>query len=363
MKNKKYSGKIYTIIVFLCSVIIVGTLIVSSNLKNIIDHFKENNVGFRTLIVMPKKDDIELISKIDNVVDVYEGVYRETAIKTSSLKNDVVDGGLILKRKNIDLGIVYGRNFKEDNEIICPINFYPDSNPTLINKKGIIDWKNALNKTIKVDYFDYVLDENNNRKENKLYSRELKIVGLYDSSKLASKNNVCYINSKSLKEIVDNKKIRETEVIDNEQVDIVNYSLDVVVDDIDNVSSVWENLEKMDYKVEYLVNSVNNNAVILFIITIATILVLTTIVLILATVFHINKMNKKDITKLIVKNLIIYLISNLIVLLILYVLKEYFPFVTGIDYIVGISLNIYPLVSLLLIVIVPYLTIKLLNEK
>lgn len=257
MKNK-FEKKIYILLLIL---LLVGIIFVLNEDK------KENkNILFRTLFTWYKVDDTILpnskefenvvneskdeIMKINHVIDTFSSNYWSTVIK-SSFENDNLDGTMTLLHgtSKVVPKIVSGRNIK-DNETgvaVCPIKFYPNTDPDKVKEEYVIDGEKILNTSFTIEYHDYDkrIDPTNQMKMELLvkntYTKEFKVVGLYDSDKAQNDNGTCYISAEDLNEIID----KETSV---EKPNSGFPGIQIIVDDEDNVDYVKDQLEKRGYK-------------------------------------------------------------------------------------------------------------------
>lgn len=253
----------FSIIMTLCCIICIGILMFNYNIQTMIDRALSNVIGFRTICVSQREDledmqtnqlneDIADIINIEHVIDVYESNYRETIIEKSDFASGSLDGTItFLRGTNKTLPtIVAGRGFEEGETgvAICPVSFYPTADATLVDREHLIDGRTLLNKTFKVSYTDFVRDDDTQELvENETYTKEFKIIGLYDVSERFNSNGTCYIPVQDMNEIISTKNSWEKED-DNSMIKILN-GIDVVVDSVYNVNDVIKHLELQDFEV------------------------------------------------------------------------------------------------------------------
>jgi len=228
-KHKK--NYFYTIVMIICTILVLGTLTFYTNLVNYVNFEITKSLGYRTLIVPgnPELEDngYKNLKAIAHVKEVYYSRYGSVTSGISSFKNNVLDGriGLLYGTNNTMPKVILGKSFSNDETgfAICPINFYPDGSIYNfgINEKNIINGEKILNKEFKVMY----VNEDSKKELNKTF----KVVGLYDNKSVMHFNNECFISAKDITSIVD-----FTYPITEGTID----SFLVVVDDLDNVKTV-----------------------------------------------------------------------------------------------------------------------------
>ena len=191
--------------------------------------------------------------------------------------------GLRYGTENIAPKSLLGKNMKElqSGELICPYNFYPDSNikiddSKILNPKDFLDYEFTL-------FYDEQTPKLVGTKtiyERVRREKKFKIVGVYDNTLVMSFNNECYA-------------VPEDVIFFNENLNpsINNYSgfssLRVVIDKRKNVDQVREDIKKMGYEVDEesissidgetydLFSSLSNNFFIIVIISIFLILIIS----------------------------------------------------------------------------------------
>lgn len=249
----------YVLLIFLISILSLLILNFNDNVGELMLKYLNNNIGFRTVNVMQRSNyvensgeesllkDVNEIANMEHVIDAYQSAYREVVIRQSDFENDKLDGTITLKRavEQTLPAIKTGKKIENEGVMVCPIAFYPNYNPLKIYKDNIINGNDLLNNKYKVYFYNYVLDENKRPIENELLSYEFEVIGLYDNTETLDDNGVCYIPAEDLKKIIDAQKL-ENEKNSNISID---YSIDVVVDDINNVANVENELENNGFEV------------------------------------------------------------------------------------------------------------------
>ena len=389
----------YIFLVFLISLLCLFTLSFNDNVGELILKYLNNNINFRTIKVMQRTNhngmtgqesllnDISEIKKMEHIIDVYKSGYGEAIIFESDFKNDSLDGTITLKRateKTLPT-VIYGRKIKDNEEgvMICPINFFPNSNPMEITKKYIINGKNLLNNKYKVYYYSYILNENKRPIENELFNYEFEVIGLYDNTETLNDNNDCYISAKDLNRIVDTQEI-EDEVDDRITID---YSIDVVVDSINNITATEDKLINNGFDVSGTVAHFDIKTIkFIRIIIILMLFVSISMSIIISTLYIKKKLIKEEKTiaifrtsgylkqetgliytlQTLILNIIIYIVAIVVFNILKYVLINNIPFLTGIDYLMGkIQIKQLPyLITFIIVVIIPsIITLFNVNNK
>lgn len=191
------------------------------------------------------KQKSELLS-IENVVNVSNSYAYWTILKSNDLKKLRIDGEIgIYSATNKSLPeIILGTNFpsEEGNYLICPENFYPDSNIqsrktyTIFDKINI---KKFLNKNIIFPYYSV--------NQSEKYEIEYKIVGFYKNNTTHIDENICYANNDSLIEIAINEYSDDIDPESN--INNIVYQTDffVQIDRKENITKVQEKLAELGY--------------------------------------------------------------------------------------------------------------------
>ena len=263
--------KIYTLVILLCCIITIGILLFNGNIETLLNRGLSNVIEFRTLSVKqrksiednePLKSDIADLLNVEHVVDVYEDNYRETIITETNLANKNLDGTVTLLRgkPNTLPTIVEGRNFEEGETgvVICPVSFFSTYDSILTDRRYIIDGRTLLGKTFTVKYHNYLKNNKTGELiEDQTFSKEFKIIGLYDVSERFNDTNTCYISAQDLNEIVNTKNSWEKEQYDSKIKILHNW--EVVVDSIDNVNYVANQIENLGFEISGYVASIDIN--------------------------------------------------------------------------------------------------------
>ena len=348
--------------------------------------YLNNNIGFRTVNVMQRSNyvensgeesllkDVNEIANMEHVIDVYQSDYREVVIRQSDFENDKLDGTITLKRavEQTLPAIKTGKKIENEGVMVCPIAFYPNYNPLEIYKDNIINGNDLLNNKYKVYFYNYVLDENKRPIENELLSYEFEVIGLYDNTETLDDNGVCYIPAEDLKKIIDAQKL-ENEKNSNISID---YSIDVVVDDINNVTNVENELENNGFEVLGTISTFDIQTInIIRIVIIVVLFISISSSFIISSLYIRKKMINEQKTIAILKtsgylkkniitiyvmqtlilNLIIYLLSIILFNISFYIIINRIPLLIGIDLLMGkIKLRCLPyIISFVIVVIIP----------
>ncbi|MCL2859223.1 MAG: ABC transporter permease [Oscillospiraceae bacterium] len=392
-----YRGKkklIYTIVILLCVIVTIGILIFNLNFDKLFNHVLENNIGFRTITVYPRdssksigdeeqfKNDLTDLLNITHVVDAFDSSNQEVAIFDSSLANEYLDGTVTLNRgtPNTLPTIVAGRGFEEGETgvAIVPVSFFPTFNPELVNREHLINGNTLLGTTFTVYYHDYILDKNGEPQENQTFSKEFKIVGLYNVAERFDDSGVCYIPAQDLAEIADTQKSwTETQ----KEIGISASSLiNVIVDHTDNVNYVFEQVQALGFETSGLNAMFDMQVINIIRIVIVLVLFLTIFTTIVITLSYTKKKinseekniailrasgySKKTIRNIyimesLIHNLLIYIIGAIIMLITFFVATYNVPILEGLDLMMGgIGINIFPFIFTFgVVVIIPSLVI------
>lgn len=376
----------YVLLIFLISILSLLILNFNDNVGDLMLKYLNNNIGFRTVNVMQRSNyvensgeesllkDVNEIANMEHVIDAYQSAYREVVIRQSDFENDKLDGTITLKRavEQTLPAIKTGKKIENEGVMVCPIAFYPNYNPLEIYKDNIINGNDLLNNKYKVYFYNYVLDENKRPIENELLSYEFEVIGLYDNTETLDDNGVCYIPAEDLKKIIDAQKL-ENEKNSNISID---YSIDVVVDDINNVANVENELENNGFEVLGTISTFDIQTInIIRIIIIVVLFISISSSFIISSLYIRKKMINEQKTIAILKtsgylkkniitiyvmqtlilNLIIYLLSIILFNISFYIIINRIPLLIGIDLLMGkIKLRCLPyIISFVIVVIIP----------
>ncbi len=280
LRNKK--KKFYIFIMIVCALLSIGIFSFNANFQNYLNQAISKNIGFRTLVVFPKKsvDDYgksELLG-FEHIQEVYSTKY-DTFFGQTDLNNEQYDGkiNLIYGSSKLLPKVVYGRTFEsnETNVAICPLSFYPSSSLSSMKKENILDGTKLLNNKFKIKYYSYKWDKEH-IPIDKEYEKEFEIVGLYSSENTMNFNNECFVSNVDLKEILDI-------TIPNDEYEEVTYGFFAIVDDTKNVDKVIKTLEDAgfdDVSVRAnidtdILNTINKTTFVFIIVIIISIVFLT----------------------------------------------------------------------------------------
>lgn len=376
----------YVLLIFLISILSLLILNFNDNVGELMLKYLNNNIGFRTVNVMQRSNyvensgeesllkDVNEIANMEHVIDVYQSDYREVVIRKSDFESDKLDGTITLKRavEQTLPTIKAGKKIENEGVMVCPIAFYPNYNPLEIYKDNIINGNDLLNNKYKVYFYNYVLDENKRPIENELLSYEFEVIGLYDNTETLDDSGVCYIHAEDLKKIIDAQKL-ENEKNSNISID---YSIDVVVDDINNVTNVENELENNGFEVLGTISTFDIQTInIIRIVIIVVLFISISSSFIISSLYIRKKMINEQKTIAILKtsgylkkniitiyvmqtlilNLIIYLLSIILFNISFYIIINRIPLLIGIDLLMGkIKLRCLPyIISFVIVVIIP----------
>ena len=374
----------YILLIFLISILSLLILNFNDNVGELMLKYLNNNIGFRTVNVMQRSNyvenggeesllkDVNEIANMEHVIDVYQSDYREVVIRKSDFESDKLDGTITLKRavEQTLPTIKAGKKIENEGVMVCPIAFYPNYNPLEIYKDNIINGNDLLNNKYKVYFYNYVLDEN--KRPIELLSYEFEVIGLYDNTETLDDNGVCYIPAEDLKKIIDAQKL-ENEKNSNISID---YSIDVVVDDINNVTNVENELENNGFEVLGTISTFDIQTInIIRIVIIVVLFISISSSFIISSLYIRKKMINEQKTIAILKtsgylkkniitiyvmqtlilNLIIYLLSIILFNISFYIIINRIPLLIGIDLLMGkIKLRCLPyIISFVIVVIIP----------
>ena len=258
-KNIRNKRNIFLIILFLiCFILVNFTIIYYQNHIYKINKSINDSLDGRTLLVSPKssiiqnmteeefynyKYDYDKINSIDHVVASFPANVQSGY--DSSLKNDNYDGILILKygsKKILKMDVI-GKKMDEEerNVMICPTKFFPMGySEQDLKNANFIDGKSLIGKKIDVMYDLY---EKNEKGKNVVVGQKkipFEIIGVYDNELIYERYNTCFVGGKQLYEMYDDYlgKLNSYQL----------SSIDVIIDNVKNVSSVKSELSKLGYK-------------------------------------------------------------------------------------------------------------------
>ncbi len=216
------------------------------------EYLENRNIEFRTFYVYHENNSneksIQELKKVDHILEVYNPNYASRAIY-SNINLHNLDGSLVIRygTQNLVPISIEGKSIEDldTNEMICPYNFYPDSSiyEFNIDKNKIIHKDESINLIVSLKLPIYNNDTNSKDKYNDItyYTRNFKIVGLYDNTINMNDNNECYIKAEDMIEIVNKSN---TVTNQNEYTNLL-----VAVDKIQNIEAVREQLINLGYEV------------------------------------------------------------------------------------------------------------------
>lgn len=244
IRNKK---NIFMYLQFtLCTVLLLFVLNFKYNFYNLLTNNLSQNIGFKSLSVTAKTDQPDLgqteLSNIKNVVAVYSSKYDGYGVE-SDLKSSKIDGkiDLLYSDENIIPKVMIGESIssKDEGVAICPMKFYPSSKAynLFIKEDEILNGEELIGKTFKARYYSYK-NNNGTLEEDKEYSKDFKIVGVYDSELTMNTANSCYISAKDMISMKDSTTIKDEETF---------YNFVVVADSIDSIPKIKEEILSLGF--------------------------------------------------------------------------------------------------------------------
>lgn len=273
---------IFSLLLFL----LFTDLIIIKSFYEYYDYSINKNIGFRTLNIynpsIPSEKALKELENIRHVSEVYGSMYGSTAV-SSNINDNGLNGWIGLQYGTINtapLSLV-GKNIEdlESGELICPYEFYPDSNynsPFDIDESKILKEKDTLNRNILIKYTatHQEVIENKIVENNKEYTRKMKIVGLYDETIFRNGINVCYATPEDIKEI---------QLAYNPFLATTGYdSINVVVDEKENINKVRKDIQNLGNYIiekETIAYIDKNFTTILFSLTIITAIIIISSIL------------------------------------------------------------------------------------
>ncbi len=342
IRNKK--SLCFISIVIISTILILATLVINSNIISFVNASINQNIGFRTLSVSVKVDSKDLgkeeITQVDHVLEVYNSFY-DSVLVDSDFSTDNLNGKVdLLYGSEYTLPqIISGDTFNSNEKgvAICPVSFYPDDSiyTMQMNQDYLINGYEILNKTFNIKYYSYEYDGFKvNKKEE--FTKELKIIGLYDNTLNINLNNQCYISIEDMKDILDIAII--------EGVNESSYhAFYVVVDKVTNINKVVEELNTLGFYNIDMKNSIDTEMVGIIQVSCFIILFIVVTSIIMISSFYIKKrivnerkiigslrtcgFNKKTIkniylTEIFLTTCIAYLIGCILFIFAFYLLKE-----------------------------------------
>lgn len=370
LRDKK--NKFYIPLLTIFTILTILILVFYYNFVNFINDSINKNIGFRTISVSTKIDSDDLgiseIKDIQYVKDVYNSYY-DFVVLPSSFESDDYNGYVDLIYGGASLPeVVYGDTFEDGskNVAICPMYFYPDNNvyDLKINTDKIIDGRDLLGEKFSVSYSSSHY-EGSQIVDDKSFSREFTIIGIYDNTENMNVNNQCYIPYDDLKDIIDTKTPEGA----NES---FYPSFYVIIDSTEHLDYVVEKLTEAGFQnIEYK-TTIDYDMVRIILLSCYIITSLTLFIVIVITSFYVKKkllnessdigiykvfgFDKSIVRKLYILEILslnlISFVLGLILFIILFLVLKFFTFSSLMFIGVNIHLNISSIIISLIIIIV-----------
>lgn len=354
-----------------CVIVLIAIFIFNNNVSRFINASENSNIEFRTLSIPPKSYEKDFglseIQNINHVEYVYNSLYGRTTIDTD-LKTDKVDGMINLKITSDNyLEQLVGKNVLKNTDsgvIICPKNFYPDSNviDLKINEKEMLNGNDFIGKDITVNYFTRKLKGSIIIKDEEI-EQKFKVIGTYDSKSIMEANNTCFISYNDMKALLDKKILKE--------INKNSYYWYAIVDDINNMDPVKKELLNHNFGILNNETQIDDEQVDFINTILLFITALTIISLIIISILYSNKKlelesynigmlralgyKKKEISKVymiedFVTSVVISLIGTIFTIILFYVL--YFSILKNFNYIgFKVKLNLMSFIYSYIIII------------
>ena len=348
--NRDKRNTYYIISLTFLTIFILFILSFKSNFQNYITTAITENVAARTLSIGinhgEEEKSYEQINNIDYIEYVYSSKYDFSSVD-SSFKNDIYDGILELSLGNehtIPKNII-GETITSSSSgvAICPAQFLPssDSGELITNNSLLINGKDLLGTNFDV-YYTSKKNIDGNIIDDKTFTKEFQIIGIYDSKSNFTLNNVCYISEKDMKEIKDT-----TLSVNGD----ISYGYFAIVDKTENVAATIETLENLGFDAESKItidtDLFNNLSLVCNIL-----IIIIVIFLIIIIIFYIKKKSLQDTKKIGLLRSIGYSKGNIFTLFV----GEYL-IINIISLIVGIILYLALYAIIMQLLIKPYLNI------
>lgn len=257
-RNKE--NLIFIAIVLILNLVIIIGLSYYLSIIRFWEDWTKKAYDFNMIIIPPISDSTksELLNN-KHVRDVFSypeyqtyGIF--TDFKTSTYNGEVQLIGTIPNTKKI----LYGSDLSldNDNEMICPSNFFPDSSIYIGNYNAFknIDLRPYLNKNINIDYVGL--------KDSKI---SLKLVGIFDGSYDYSYPNFCYTSHSTLKNL---NSVYQPDLKGDD------FGVFVLLDDISNAKEVLNEYNISSYTVVKRIKTEEGDKLIQIIAIISLVLLL-----------------------------------------------------------------------------------------
>lgn len=271
-----------------------------------------------------EKVQLENISHIINVVPMSE--YR-SSVSIQEFPNENNKTINIFSANNESIPeIVEGTNFPDNDGyyMICPINFYPyvyEEELRSSSKNQKVDLVPYVNEYLNLKYYGNLYVTNKN--DEYIFNTKVQLVGLYKNSNYSVDENTCYVNEKTMNEMILNKYKDDQASYEFQK----NNGFIINIDNVNNVNLVSNELTKLGFEYQEIafidtetVNYTNSN--INLAIVVISVLVFVFIFLMLKRDFKEDRqyyilLYKVGYNKSVVKK--VYLFSMIIKVLIYYI--------------------------------------------
>lgn len=288
----------FILILMICTVVLIGTLTFKKLFSYDLENDSYNNLLYRKLIVSPK--DIhgveydyhyEKLYDIKHVQEIYNMRYDSIGLNVKKYKNNIYNGKIevLYGTKNTLPKEIIGKGFEENDSgvAICAKNFYPSINSyEKINlETKFLDGKELIGTSFKIDEPIYERINGKLHESDETYSKEYKIIGVYDTSKTKDATYSCYISGEDARELYDTtSKVLNMNTLSPEI---------VVVDKNENIDYVITEIGKLGFRAErqIVINKslLSNIKIISLFIVVVTIIVIT-----LLTISYVKKKSLDD---------------------------------------------------------------------
>lgn len=215
VKSQKISNIIFFIISIL--IIILSSIFINMpyNYNNYARDTFEKDYDLMGVVAYKEglnyEDTILELQKYKHIINVYNSEYNQAIAKLNIMNKNNDNNIIELKPVYLDYytpDIIKGHEIKQSNEIVCPMYLRKKVNPK--TKKDLISMEDYLGKNITIEYEQRIMYGNSGSRTNKIYNKEVKVVGLYKNV-VGTTYNECYMLSEDLEEIVSESRTIGTE--------------------------------------------------------------------------------------------------------------------------------------------------------
>ncbi len=270
----------YIIMMSLCSLVLLCCLqfMHMRNYENTWSN--EHDISSRQIVVTQSYDEIlkylndkdydfniGQLKRLNHVVDVHS--LNVDYITLSNVKIEDFEGnylGLYYGDKDIIPKVTKGRtiSFDEENVMICPEKFYPNTYLDNLKSSEMLDGKDILGKTLSASYSIRKVDNKTGKIiEGEKNTLKLKIVGLYEYDNESNSPSVCYAPGKQVASIYKDMQKNN---------DSIDTALLLTVDKFENKEEVKNELLKLgimhtdkayrEESTEAIINSICNTIIL-----------------------------------------------------------------------------------------------------